>query len=96
MVKLLGAIRDQGKTVFVVTHQAALLEQTADEFIWMQAGQIVSPPPDSFFTRLGHAVVTGETPSASQAAANAVLQWVTEHTGLELMPMTWAFDGWDQ
>lgn len=42
MVKLLGAIRDQGKTIFVVTHQASLLEQTADEFIWMQAGQIVS------------------------------------------------------
>jgi ABC-type multidrug transport system ATPase subunit len=42
MVKLLGEIRDQGKTVFVVTHQASLLEETADEFIWMNAGQIVS------------------------------------------------------
>jgi ABC-type multidrug transport system ATPase subunit len=42
MVKLLGTMRDQGKTLFVVTHQASLLEATADEFVWMQAGQIVS------------------------------------------------------
>jgi ABC-type siderophore export system fused ATPase/permease subunit len=34
-------MRDAGKTVFVVTHQAALLEGVADEFVWMQAGQIV-------------------------------------------------------
>jgi ABC-type multidrug transport system ATPase subunit len=42
MVKLLGTMRDQGKTLFVVTHQASLLEATADEFVWMEAGQIVS------------------------------------------------------
>src|SRR5580704_11522956 len=41
MVSLLKAMRDAGKTIFVVTHQAALLEGVADEFIWMQAGQIV-------------------------------------------------------
>jgi ABC-type multidrug transport system ATPase subunit len=41
MVGLLKNMRDAGKTVFVVTHQAALLEGVADEFIWMQAGQIV-------------------------------------------------------
>jgi ABC-type multidrug transport system ATPase subunit len=41
MVRLLKAMRDSGKTVFVVTHQALLLEGVADEFIWMQAGQIV-------------------------------------------------------
>ena len=52
MVRLLAATRDQGKTIFVVTHQAALLEGAADEFIWMEAGQIVgrtrdfSPPPE--------------------------------------------------
>jgi ABC-type siderophore export system fused ATPase/permease subunit len=34
-------MRDAGKTIFVVTHQAALLESGADEFVWMQAGQIV-------------------------------------------------------
>jgi ABC-type multidrug transport system ATPase subunit len=41
MVRLLRGMRDNGKTIFVVTHQAALLEGVADEFIWMQAGQIV-------------------------------------------------------
>jgi ABC-type multidrug transport system ATPase subunit len=42
MVGLLKAMRDAGKTIFVVTHQALLLEGVADEFIWMQAGQIVN------------------------------------------------------
>jgi ABC-type multidrug transport system ATPase subunit len=41
MVGLLKTMRDSGKTIFVVTHQARLLEGAADEFIWMQAGQIV-------------------------------------------------------
>jgi ABC-type multidrug transport system ATPase subunit len=41
MVSLLKAMRDARKTIFVVTHQAALLEGVADEFVWMEAGQIV-------------------------------------------------------
>jgi ABC-type multidrug transport system ATPase subunit len=41
MVDLLRGMRDSGKTVFVVTHQAALLQGVADEFVWMRAGQIV-------------------------------------------------------
>jgi ABC-type multidrug transport system ATPase subunit len=41
MVNLLKSMRDAGKTIFAVTHQAALLEGVADEFVWMQAGQIV-------------------------------------------------------
>jgi len=41
MVGLLKGMRDTGKTIFVVTHQAVLLEGVADEFVWMQAGQIV-------------------------------------------------------
>jgi len=40
MVGLLKGMRDAGKTVFVVTHQAVLLEGVADEFVWMEAGQI--------------------------------------------------------
>lgn len=40
MVDLLKTQREQGKTIFVVTHQAALLAGTADEFVWMEAGQI--------------------------------------------------------
>jgi ABC-type multidrug transport system ATPase subunit len=41
MSALLKNMRDAGKTIFVVTHQPALLEGVADEFVWMQAGQIV-------------------------------------------------------
>ncbi len=41
MVTLLKGMRDAGKTVFVITHQASLLEGVADEFVWMHAGQIV-------------------------------------------------------
>jgi ABC-type multidrug transport system ATPase subunit len=41
MVGLLKGMRDARKTIFVVTHQALLLEGVADEFVWMQAGQIV-------------------------------------------------------
>jgi ABC-type multidrug transport system ATPase subunit len=41
MVGLLKGMRDAGKTIFVVTHQAPLVEGVADEFVWMQAGQIV-------------------------------------------------------
>jgi heme ABC exporter ATP-binding subunit CcmA len=41
MVQLLARTRDRGTTVFVVTHQASLLEGAADEFIWMEFGQIV-------------------------------------------------------
>jgi ABC-type multidrug transport system ATPase subunit len=40
MVNLLARMRDAGKTIFVVTHQASLLEGVADEFVWMEAGQI--------------------------------------------------------
>jgi ABC-type multidrug transport system ATPase subunit len=46
MVVLLAGLRDSGKTIFVVTHQASLLEGAADEFVWMEAGQIVSRTPD--------------------------------------------------
>jgi ABC-type multidrug transport system ATPase subunit len=41
MVQLLAEMRDQGKTIFVVTHQASLLDGAADEFIWMESGKIV-------------------------------------------------------
>jgi ABC-type multidrug transport system ATPase subunit len=41
MVQLLVRTRDRGTTVLVVTHQSSLLESAADEFIWMEFGQIV-------------------------------------------------------
>jgi ABC-type multidrug transport system ATPase subunit len=42
MVRLLGEMRDAGKTVFVVTHQPALLAGVADESVTMNAGQIIA------------------------------------------------------
>ncbi len=41
MVILLKHMRGSGKTIFVVTHQALLLDGVADEFVWMQQGRIV-------------------------------------------------------
>jgi ABC-type multidrug transport system ATPase subunit len=46
MVRLLAGLRDRGKTIFVVTHQASLMEGSADEFIWMAAGKIVARTRD--------------------------------------------------
>ena len=42
MAAVLGQVRDQGKTIFVVTHQAALMAGIADEFVHMAAGQIIA------------------------------------------------------
>jgi len=41
IVALLGRLRDSGKTVFVVTHQADLLQAVSDELICMEAGGIM-------------------------------------------------------
>lgn len=41
MAHLLGEMRDQGRTILVVTHQPSLLEGVADEFITMAAGRLV-------------------------------------------------------
>jgi len=41
MATLLGQMRDQGKTLLVVTHQPGLLEPAADEFVWIDSGKIV-------------------------------------------------------
>jgi len=46
MAGLLRQLRDRGKTILVVTHQAALLREVADEFVWMEAGQIVKRTRD--------------------------------------------------
>ena len=46
MVQLLARTRDQGKTLFIVTHQAALLEGAADELVWMESGKIVERTRD--------------------------------------------------
>jgi ABC-type multidrug transport system ATPase subunit len=56
MVRLLKNMGDAGKTIFAVTHQALLLEAVADEFIWMQAGQIVDRTDSVHASRLSTAV----------------------------------------
>lgn len=42
MAGLLKSMRDAGETIFVVTHQPALLGGVADEFVQMQAGKIIA------------------------------------------------------
>jgi ABC-type multidrug transport system ATPase subunit len=42
MAELLGRMRDAGRTLFVVTHQPAVLEEVADEYIRMNSGEILS------------------------------------------------------
>lgn len=46
MVALLAQMRGAGQTIFVVTHQASLLQGTADEFVWMEAGRIADRTPE--------------------------------------------------
>jgi ABC-type multidrug transport system ATPase subunit len=45
MAGLLAELRDHVKTLFVVTHQPALLESAGDEFVWMESGKIVNRSP---------------------------------------------------
>ena len=42
MAGLLAQMRDRGKTLLVVTHQPAILESVADEFVWVESGKIVN------------------------------------------------------
>jgi ABC-type multidrug transport system ATPase subunit len=42
MSRLLGAMRDGGKTIFVVTHQAPVMEPVCDESVLISAGRIAA------------------------------------------------------
>jgi ABC-type multidrug transport system ATPase subunit len=42
MAAILGRLRDSGKTILVITHQAAVMQDAADAFVHLSAGQIVS------------------------------------------------------
>ena len=42
MTTLLAGMRDRGRTIFVVTHQAALMEPVADECVVLDAGRLVA------------------------------------------------------
>src|SRR5262249_20609846 len=57
MVQLLARMRDSGKTIFVVTHQASLLDGIADEFVWMDSGTIVNRTPTLQAFEAGHPCV---------------------------------------
>ena len=47
MAAILGRLRDSGKTILVITHQAAVMQDVADAFVHMSAGLIVSTTPAS-------------------------------------------------
>ena len=51
MAAILGRLRDSGKTILVITHQAAVMQDAADEFVQMSAGQIVSTTPSGQWQR---------------------------------------------
>jgi len=42
MARLLGEMRNDGKTIFVVTHQPVVLEAVADESLLLSAGLLVA------------------------------------------------------
>ena len=42
MSRLLGEMRDRGKTILVVTHQATHVAEVADESLWMSAGKVTA------------------------------------------------------
>jgi len=45
MVGLLVEMRNAGKTLFVVNSSGGIAGKAADEFVWMEAGQIVRREP---------------------------------------------------
>ena len=53
MAKLLGARRDRGLTIFLVTHQVAHAEGIADESLWLAAGRLVQRAPGIAAARMG-------------------------------------------
>lgn len=54
MVGLLRKLRDEGRTIFVVTHQASLLEDVADAFVLIEDGKIKSERTEGHgFSRVG-------------------------------------------
>ena len=52
MAVLLGQLRDQRKTILVVTHQPGILEVAANEFVSMEAGKITARTPTLQASRL--------------------------------------------
>jgi ABC-type multidrug transport system ATPase subunit len=65
MARLLAEMRDAGRTIFLVTHQPALMERIADESVWMSAGQIVAREQGVS----AEAIASGVTPVARRGEA---------------------------
>ena len=53
MARLLGAMRDRGRTIFLVTHQVAHAQGVADESLWLAAGRLAERAPGTQAARLG-------------------------------------------
>jgi ABC-type multidrug transport system ATPase subunit len=53
MARLLGAMRDRGRTIFLVTHQVTHAEGIADESLWLAAGRLAQRAPGTQAARLG-------------------------------------------
>ena len=53
MARLLGAMRDRGRTLFLVTHQVAHAEGIADESLWLAAGRLAERAPGTQAARMG-------------------------------------------
>ena len=45
IARLLGAMREEGATILLITHQLGLLSEIADEFLFLSAGQLVGREP---------------------------------------------------
>jgi len=73
MAAILGRLRDSGKTILVITHQAAVMQDAADEFVHMSAGQIASTTPATEWRRNlptpANDVGSGDSPAADSATA---------------------------
>src|SRR6185369_7483056 len=73
MAAILGRLRDSGKTILVITHQAAVMQDAADEFVHMAAGQVASTTPATEWRRnlpnQANDVGSGDSPAADSATA---------------------------
>ena len=68
IVRVLGVMRDSGRTIVLVTHQAGLVESVTDEFLWMSAGQIIRRSARLNEARMNDARLEGPTSIAPSAA----------------------------
>ena len=95
MAAVLGQVRDRGKTIFVVTHQAALMEGVADEFVQMAAGQIVDrqPRPSQKMAATGQpesvGVASMSTLATSASTTRVATVAITQTTLTKDLRMEW-------